>query len=66
MIENIQEVKFLGIKLINSGDFFELLLRLLLNSFVVYLISNRMYLKSNQNYQFYFSYNTIAVVTYNT
>tara|TARA_B100000900_G_scaffold292445_1_gene251253 strand:+ start:2268 stop:2903 length:636 start_codon:yes stop_codon:yes gene_type:complete len=64
MIENIQEVKFLGIKLINSGDFFELLLRLLLNSFVVYLISNRMYLKSNQNYQFYFSYNTIAVVTF--
>ena len=64
MIENIEEVKFLGIKLINSSDFFELLLRLLLNSFVVYLISNRVYLKNNQNYQFYFSYNTIAIVTF--
>jgi len=64
MIENIEEVKFLGIKLINSSDFFELLLRLLLNTFVVYLISNRVYLKNNQNYQFYFSYNTIAIVTF--
>ena len=64
MIENIEEVKFLGIKLINSSDFFELLLRLLLNTYVVYLISNRVYLKNNQNYQFYFSYNTIAIVTF--
>ena len=64
MIENIEEVKFLGIKLINSSDFFELLLRLLLNTFVVYLISNRVYLKNNQKYQFYFSYNTIAIVTF--
>ena len=66
MIENIEEVKFLAIKLINSSDFFELLLRLLLNTFVVYLISNRVYLKNNQNYQFYFSYNTIAIVTFLT
>jgi hypothetical protein len=64
MIENIEEVKFLGIKLINSSDFFEFLLRLLLNTYVVYLISNRVYLKNNQNYQFYFSYNTIAIVTF--
>ena len=64
MIENIEEVKFLGIKLINSSDFFELLLRLLLNTYVVYLISNRVYLKNNQNYQFYFGYNTIAIVTF--
>ncbi len=64
MIENIEEIKFFGIKLINSGDFFELLLRLLLNSFVVYWISNRVYLKNNQNSQFYFGYNTIAIVTF--
>ena len=64
MIENFDEIKFFGIKLINLGDFFELLLRLLLNTFVVYWISNRDYLKNNQNYQFYFGYNTIAVVTF--
>ena len=64
MIENFEEIKFFGIKLINLGDFFELLLRLLLNTFVVYWISNRVYLKNNQNYQFYFGYNTIAVVTF--
>ena len=64
MIESIEEIKVFGIKLINSGDFFELLLRLLLNSLVVYWISNRVYLKNNQNYQFYFGYNTISIVTF--
>ena len=64
MIESIEEVKFLGIKLINSGDFFELLLRLLLNTFVVYLITYKVYLKRNKNYQFYFGYNNISIVTF--
>lgn len=64
MIESIEEVKFLGIKLINSGDFFELLLRLLLNTLVVYLITYKVYLKSNKNYQFYFGYNNISIVTF--
>ena len=64
MIESIEEIKVFGIKLINSGDFLELLLRLLLNTFVVYWISNRVYLKNNQNYQFYFGYNTISIVTF--
>ena len=64
MLETVEEIRFFGIKLINSGDFFELLLRLLLNSFVVYLISNRVYLKNNKSYQFYFGYNTNAVVTF--
>ena len=64
MIESVEEIKFFGIKLINSADFFELLLRLLLNTFVVYWITNRVYLKNNQNYQFYFGYNTISIVTF--
>ena len=64
MIESIEEIKVFGIKLINSGDFFELLLRLLLNTFVVYWISNQVYVKNNQNYQFYFGYNTISIVTF--
>ena len=64
MIESIEEIKVFGIKLINSGDFLELLLRLLLNTFVVYWISNRVYVKNNQNYQFYFGYNTISIVTF--
>jgi hypothetical protein len=64
MIESIVEIKVFGIKLINSGDFFDLLLRLLLNTFVVYWISNRVYVKNNQNYQFYFGYNTISIVTF--
>lgn len=64
MIENLEDAKFFGIKLINSADFLELLLRLLLNSLVVFWISNRVYLKNNQNFQFYFGYNTISIVTF--
>ena len=64
MIESVEDIQFFGIKLINSGDFFELLLRLLLNTLVVFCISNRVYLKNNQNFQFYFGYNTIAIVTF--
>ena len=64
MIESIEEIKFFGIKLINTDDFFELFLRLLINTVVVYLISNKIYLKNNSRIQFYFGYNTIALITF--
>lgn len=63
-MESLEDIKFLGIKLINSGDFFELALRLALNTLVVFLISNKVYLKNNNNREFYFGYNTIAIVTF--
>jgi hypothetical protein len=40
-MESLEDIKFLGIKLINSSDFFELALRLALNTLVVFLISNK-------------------------
>jgi hypothetical protein len=64
MIESIEEVKYFGIKLINTEDFFELFLRLLINTVVVYLISNKIYLKNNSRIQFYFGYNSIALITF--
>jgi len=63
-MESLEDIKFLGIKLINSSDFFELALRLALNTLVVFLISNKVYLKNNNNREFYFGYNTIAIVTF--
>jgi hypothetical protein len=64
MIESIEEIKYFGIKLINTEDFFELFLRLLINTVVVYLISNKIYLKNNSRIQFYFGYNSIALITF--
>jgi hypothetical protein len=64
MIESIEEIKCFGIKLINTEDFFELFLRLLINTVVVYLISNKIYLKNNSRIQFYFGYNSIALITF--
>lgn len=64
MIESIEEIKYFGIKLINTEDFFELFLRLLINTVVVYWISNKIYLKNNSRIQFYFGYNSIALITF--
>lgn len=63
-MEYIEELRFLGIKLINAEDFLDLVLRLLLNTFVVYWISKKVYLKNNHSTNFYFGYTTIALVTF--
>lgn len=57
-------LRILGIKLINTKDFFELLLRLILNSFVVFVLTKKIYLKQNGSIQFFFGFNTIALITF--
>lgn len=57
-------LRFLGIKLINTTDFFELLLRLVLNSLVVYVLTKKIYMKRNGNSSFFFGYNAIALITF--
>ena len=57
-------LRFLGIKLINTSDFFELLLRLVLNSLVVYVLTKKIYMKRNGNSSFFFGYNAIALITF--
>jgi len=59
-----ESLRFLGIKIINTGDFFELLLRLALNSLVVYILTKKVYLKRNGTISFFFGYNTIALITF--
>jgi uncharacterized membrane protein YcaP (DUF421 family) len=59
-----ESLRFLGIKLINTSDFFELVLRLLLNSLVVYVLTKKIYMKRDGNSAFFFGYNAIALITF--
>lgn len=63
-MEYLEELRFLGIKLVNLEDFLDLVLRLLLNTLVVYWISKKIYLKNNHSTSFHFGYTTIALVTF--
>jgi hypothetical protein len=59
-----EELRFLGIKLINFSDFTELLVRLAFNSIVVLLIIHFMYSKYSRKKDFYFSYIAIGLVVF--
>ena len=63
-MEYLEELRFLGIRLVNLEDFLDLVLRLLLNTLVVYWISKKIYLKNNHSTNFHFGYTTIALVTF--
>lgn len=53
-------LRFLGIKLINVPDFTELVVRFVLNSIMVLLVIHYMYAKTSKRKDFYFSYIAIG------
>ena len=57
-------IEFLGINLINVFDFWELLIRLALNTALVLIIVHFMYAKNSRRKDFYFSYVAIGVVVF--
>ncbi|MFI3266142.1 MAG: DUF4956 domain-containing protein [Rikenellaceae bacterium] len=57
-------IRLLGIKLINTEDFWELLLRFSLNTVVILLILQLIYLKNSKRKDFYFSYMAVGVVVF--
>jgi hypothetical protein len=59
-----EQMRFLGIKLINVSDFTELLLRFLVNAVMVFLIVHYMYAKRSKRKDFYFSYIAIGGVVF--
>ncbi len=64
-LSNIEEeLRFLGIKLINSGDFMELLIRFFFNTAVIFLVVHFMYAKNSKRKDFYFSYLAIGVIVF--
>lgn len=57
-------LRFLGIKLINVGDFTELLVRLSLTLGVLMLVVHGIYAKNSQRKDFYFSYLAVGIVVF--
>lgn len=63
-IEWIENIRFLDVRIINFGDFMELILRFLLNTTVLFLIVRNIYLKHSSYRNFTFSYLAIGGIVF--
>ncbi len=59
-----ENLRFLGIKIINVADFNELLIRLALNLFVTFLVVQYMYARNSNRKDFYFSFLAVGTVVF--
>ena len=59
-----ENLRFLGIKIINVADFYELLIRLALNVFVTFLVVQYMYARNSNRKDFYFSFLAVGTVVF--
>lgn len=59
-----ESIRFLGIKLINSSDFVELLFRFTFNTLIIFSIVHFMYAKNSNRKDYYFSYLSIGVIVF--
>ncbi|MFI3262542.1 MAG: DUF4956 domain-containing protein [Rikenellaceae bacterium] len=62
--EWMEGIKILNIKLVNIKDLTELLLRFTLNTSVIFLVLQFIYIKSSKRKDFYFSYMAVGVVVF--
>jgi len=62
--QTLDDLKFLGIKLINTEDYIELLIRFGLNLLVTVFIVVGLYAKSSKRKDFYFTYIAISIVIF--
>jgi len=63
-IEWEDQFRFLGIKLININDFFELLVRFAFNTGIIFLIIHFLYARTSKRKDYYFSYLAIGVIVF--
>lgn len=59
-----ENIRLLGIKLINVNDFTELLLRFTLNTILIFLVVHFIYAKNSKRKDFYFSFLVIGVIVF--
>jgi hypothetical protein len=64
LINWTENLRFLDIKIINVGDFTELLVRLTLNLFVSFLVVHFMYARNSRRKDFYFSFLAVGTVVF--
>ncbi len=62
--QTVEELKFLGIKLINPEDFVGLVVRFLFNLLVIAIIVVGLYAKTSKRRDFYFSYIAVSIVIF--
>ncbi|MFI3315053.1 MAG: DUF4956 domain-containing protein [Rikenellaceae bacterium] len=63
-VDWIESIKFLGIKIVDVGDFAELLFRFALNVGVLLLIIKYIYLRHNRRRNFTFSYVAVGMIVF--
>ena len=59
-----ESFRFLGIKLINTSDFSELIVRFFLNALLVFIVVHFMYARNSRRKDFYFSYLAIGITVF--
>ncbi|MDA3823750.1 MAG: DUF4956 domain-containing protein [Bacteroidales bacterium] len=59
-----ENFRLLGIKVVNSSDFLELLIRSVFNTLMIFMVVHFMYAKNSKRKDFYFSYLAIGVVVF--
>lgn len=59
-----ENLRFLGIKLINTADFMELVIRLAFNVLVTFIVVQFMYARNSKRKDFYFSYLAVGTVIF--
>jgi hypothetical protein len=59
-----EQIRFLGIKVINVADFFELLVRFTFNTALIYFVTHVLYSKNSTRKDFYFSYIAIGAIVF--
>lgn len=58
------QLRFIGIKLINVSDFSDLLIRFAFNTLLVFIVVHFIYAKTSKRKDFYFSYIAIAIIVF--
>ena len=59
-----ENFRFLGIKIINTADFWELLIRLTFNVLVTFIVVQFMYARNSKRKDFYFSYLAVGTIIF--
>jgi lipid-A-disaccharide synthase-like uncharacterized protein len=59
-----EQLRFLGIKLINANDFFELVLRLLFTVFIIFIIVQFLYARNSKRKDYYFSFFAVGITIF--
>ncbi len=64
LLQTDEAVRLLGIKLINTHDFLELIIRFSFNVLIVYILVRKVYFPVSRRKEYYFNYMLISVILF--